>query len=118
MKPIGSFYDEHIARKLAEANSWTVTEDSGRGWRRLVASPRPVLITEQDAIETLVEGGFLVVAEVGGGIPVLEQPEGRLQGVEAVIDKDFASAMLARAIGADVLCITTGVDRVAINFGR
>jgi carbamate kinase len=117
-KPIGSFYEEAVARRLAGANGWTVAEDSGRGWRRLVASPRPVRIVEQDAIETLVEAGFLVVAAGGGGIPVVEQPDGRLEGVEAVIDKDFASALLATSLGADLLCITTGVDRVAVNFGR
>jgi carbamate kinase len=116
-KPIGSFYDEAVARRLADANGWTVAEDSGRGWRRLVPSPRPVRIVEQDAIETLVDAGFLVVAAGGGGIPVVEHADGRLQGVEAVIDKDFASAALARSVGADLLCITTGVDRVAINFG-
>jgi carbamate kinase len=117
-KPIGSFYDEETAADLAEAHGWVVTEDSGRGWRRLVPSPQPARILEQDAIETLVEGGFLVVAAGGGGIPVVEDPDGRLRGVEAVIDKDFASGLLATAIGADLLCITTGVDRVAINFGR
>jgi carbamate kinase len=117
-KPIGSFYEEAAARRLAEANGWVVAEDSGRGFRRLVASPQPVRIVEQDAIETLVAAGFLVVAAGGGGIPVVERPDGRLQGVEAVIDKDFASALLARAVGADLLCITTGVDRVAVNFGR
>jgi carbamate kinase len=117
-KPIGSFYEEDVARRLAETNGWTVVEDSGRGFRRLVASPRPVRIVEQEAIETLVEGGFLVVAAGGGGIPVVERPDGRLDGVEAVIDKDFASALLARSIGADLLCITTGVDRVAVDFGR
>jgi len=117
-KPIGSFYEEAVARRLAEANGWAVAEDSGRGFRRLVASPQPVRIVEQDAIDTLVGAGFLVVAAGGGGIPVVEQSDGRLQGVEAVIDKDFASALLARAVGADLLCITTGVDRVAVNFGR
>jgi carbamate kinase len=117
-KPIGGFYEEAVARDLADANGWTVAEDSGRGWRRLVASPQPVRIVEQDAIETLVEAGFLVVAAGGGGIPVTEEPDGRLRGVEAVIDKDFASALLARSVGADLLCITTGVDRVAVNFGR
>jgi carbamate kinase len=116
-KPIGGFYEEAVARKLAEANGWAVAEDSGRGWRRLVASPRPMRIVEQEAIETLSDAGFLVVAAGGGGIPVVEHPDGRLEGVEAVIDKDFASALLARSIGADLLCITTGVDRVAINFG-
>src|SRR3954453_16070849 len=117
-KPIGSFYDEAVARRLAEANGWVVAEDSGRGYRRLVASPRPARIVEQDAIETLVDAGFLVVAAGGGGIPVVAQPHGRPPGVEAVIDKDFGSALLARSIGAELLCITTGVDRVAINFGR
>jgi carbamate kinase len=117
-KPIGSFYEEAVARRLAEANGWAIAEDSGRGWRRLVGSPRPVRLVEQEAIETLVDAGFLVVAAGGGGIPVVETPDGRLTGVEAVIDKDFASALLATALGADLLCITTGVDRVAINFGR
>ena len=116
-KPIGSFYEEAVARRLAEENGWAVAEDSGRGWRRLVASPQPVRIVEQDAIQTLVDAGFLVVAAGGGGIPVVERPDGRLEGVEAVIDKDFASALLARAVGADLLCITTGVDRVAVDFG-
>jgi carbamate kinase len=117
-KPIGSFYEEAVARDLAEANGWTVAEDSGRGWRRLVASPQPARIVEQDAIDTLVDAGFLVVAAGGGGIPVVEDADGRLRGVEAVIDKDFASALLARSVGADLLCITTGVDQVAVNYGR
>jgi carbamate kinase len=117
-KPIGSFYEEAVARDLAEANGWTVAEDSGRGWRRLVASPQPARIVEQEAIETLVDAGFLVVAAGGGGIPVVDDPDGRLRGVEAVIDKDFASALLARSVGADLLCITTGVDQVAVNYGR
>ncbi len=117
-KPIGSFYEEPVARQLAEDNGWVVAEDSGRGWRRLVASPQPVRILEHNAIDTLVGAGFLVVAAGGGGIPVVEEADGRLRGVEAVIDKDFASALLAIAVGADMLCITTGVDRVAVNFGR
>ena len=115
-KPIGGFYEEAVARRLADENGWAVAEDSGRGWRRLVASPQPVRILEQDAIQTLVDAGFLVVAAGGGGIPVVERPDGRLEGVEAVIDKDFASALLARAVGADLLCIMTGVDRVAVHF--
>lgn len=117
-KPIGSFYDEAKARELAKSNGWEITEDAGRGWRRLVASPQPVRILEQNAIKTLADADFLVVAAGGGGIPVVQESDGRLRGVEAVIDKDFASALLATELGADMLCITTGVDRVAINFGR
>ena len=117
-KPIGSFYDAEAARQLADADGWTIGEDSGRGWRRLVPSPQPQRIIEQDAIEALVGGGFIVVAAGGGGIPVVEDVDGRYRGVEAVIDKDFASARLARSLGADLLWITTGVDRVAVNFGR
>jgi carbamate kinase len=117
-KPIGSFYDEPTARRLAAKSGWTITEDSGRGWRRLVPSPRPVRIVEQDAIRTLVGAGFLVVAAGGGGIPVVEHRSGRYEGVEAVIDKDFASALLAAELDADVLCITTGVDRIALDYGR
>src|SRR5687768_7934181 len=116
-KPIGSFYKRDVAERLARDNGWTIIEDSGRGWRRLVPSPHPVRIVEQDAIETLVEGGFLVVAAGGGGIPVVEDEQGRYKGVEAVIDKDFASAQLATSLGADLLWITTGVDRVAVDFG-
>lgn len=117
-KPIGSFYDEAKAKELAAAQGWVITEDAGRGWRRLVPSPKPIRILEQSAIKALTQAGFLVVAVGGGGIPVVEEADGHIRGVEAVIDKDFASALLATELGADMLCITTGVDRVAINFGR
>ena len=117
-KPIGSFYDEAKACDLAARNGWVIAEDSGRGWRRLVASPQPIRFLEQDAIKTLVHAGFLVVAAGGGGIPMIEGPDGGLRGVEAVIDKDFASALLATTLEADLLCITTGVERVAVNFGQ
>lgn len=117
-KPIGTFYDEPAAQRLAARHGWAVAEDAGRGWRRLVPSPQPVRILEQDAIGALVAGGFLVIAAGGGGIPVVEEDGGRLRGVEAVIDKDFASALLASSLGADLLCITTGVDRVAVDYGR
>ncbi|HET7328871.1 MAG TPA: carbamate kinase [Nocardioidaceae bacterium] len=117
-KPIGGFYTEEEARRLATTNGWTVAEDSGRGWRRVVASPRPQRIVEADAIDCLVSGGVLVVAGGGGGIPLTELPDGRYQGVEAVIDKDFTSAHLAAALSADLLVITTGVAQVAVNFGR
>jgi carbamate kinase len=116
-KPIGSHYDEVTARRLAEQNGWQIVEDAGRGWRRVVPSPLPVRIVEQKAIKTLVQAGFLVVAVGGGGIPVIEGPDKRYRGVEAVIDKDFASGMLATELNADMLCITTSVDQVAVDYG-
>ena len=116
-KPIGSFYDEEEAQQLAEEDDWTIVEDSGRGWRRVVASPRPKRIVEGKAIKALVDSGFLVIGAGGGGIPVVEGENGALVGVEAVIDKDFASALLATDVEADLLAVTTGVDQVAINFG-
>lgn len=117
-KPIGSFYDEATAHRLAEENGWTVQEDSGRGWRRIVASPRPVRILEQDAVSSLVASGFVVIAAGGGGIPVIEESGGGFRGVEAVIDKDFTSAMLAADLQVDLLVITTGVAQVAVHFGQ
>lgn len=116
-KPIGSFYEEEEAQELAEENGWTVVEDSGRGWRRVVASPKPKRIVESKAIKALVDSGFLVIGAGGGGIPVVEGEDGGLVGVEAVIDKDFASSLLATDVDADLLAVTTGVDQVAINFG-
>ncbi|MPZ95118.1 MAG: carbamate kinase [Propionibacteriales bacterium] len=117
-KPIGGFYPEDDARRLADVHHWTIAEDSGRGWRRLVPSPRPRRIVEQESIRMLADGGVLVVAAGGGGIPVVETPDGRYRGVEAVIDKDLTSAHLATKLGADLLVITTGVAQVAVNFGR
>ncbi len=117
-KPIGSFYDEATAHRLAAENGWTVQEDSGRGWRRIVPSPRPVRILEQDAVASLVGNGFVVIAAGGGGIPVIEESGGGYGGVEAVIDKDFTSALLAAALQVDLLVITTGVAQVAVDFGQ
>jgi carbamate kinase len=117
-KPIGSFYTEDEARRLAAENNWAIAEDSGRGWRRVVASPRPQRILEETAIRALVANGVLVVAAGGGGIPLVELPGGDYRGIEAVIDKDFTSAHLARTLQADLLIITTGVRQVAVNFGR
>ncbi|PFG34307.1 carbamate kinase [Sanguibacter antarcticus] len=117
-KPIGSFYDEATARDLmAHQPGLVMVEDSGRGWRRVVASPRPVDIVERDSILNLLDHEFIVVACGGGGIPVVRDAAGDLHGVPAVIDKDFASAKLAEAVGADLLFILTAVDRVAIGFG-
>ncbi len=117
-KPIGSFYDEAAARDLmARRPDVVMVEDSGRGWRTVVASPRPVNIVEGESILNLLDHEFIVVACGGGGIPVVRDEKGDLHGVQAVIDKDFASAKLAEAVGADFLFILTGVDRVAVGFG-
>ncbi len=115
-KPIGAFLDEAEAKARAEADGWTVVEDAGRGWRRVVPSPLPRRIVELDAIETLLEGGFAVICVGGGGIPVVEADRS-LIGVEAVIDKDHASSLLATGIGADLFLISTAVEKVALNFG-
>jgi carbamate kinase len=117
-KPIGSYMDEATARRRAAELDWTVKEDAGRGWRRVVASPLPQAIVEIDEIAHLAEAGYVVIACGGGGIPVFRDEQGDLQGVEAVIDKDLASSMLAHALDADLLLISTGVPRVAIDYGR
>jgi len=117
-KPIGSFMDEATAQGRRERDRWEVVEDAGRGWRRVVASPRPVEIIERDAIKALIERGFTVVAVGGGGIPVFANERGELVGAAAVIDKDYASALLARSIGADLLVISTAVEKVALNYNR
>jgi carbamate kinase len=117
-KPIGSQMDEATARRLAARQGWIVKEDAGRGWRRVVPSPLPRTIIEMAAINLLARSGLVVIACGGGGIPVVEDEEGNLTGVEAVIDKDLASSLLARGIGADLLMVSTGVEKVAINFTR
>lgn len=116
-KPIGSFLDEGTARQRM-ANGQTFVEDAGRGWRQVVPSPKPVSIVEVDAIKSLISQGFIVVAVGGGGIPVVEGENGDLLGIEAVIDKDYASGLLARLIDADLLLISTAVEKVAINFNK
>lgn len=117
-KPIGSFMDEPIAMERSEAEGWAVVEDAGRGWRRVVPSPIPIRIVEKDTIQSLIDQGFVVVAVGGGGIPVIEDDHGDLVGVEAVIDKDFASALLAIDIQADLFLISTAVEKVALNFNK
>ena len=117
-KPIGAYMTEDVAKSLAQDLGWTVTEDSGRGWRRVVASPLPQEIIELDIIEALIDLGYIVIACGGGGIPVLRDSNGALQGLEAVIDKDFASSLLARAIRAELFVVSTGVEKVAINYGK
>jgi carbamate kinase len=117
-KPIGPFLDRRAAEEVAAQRGWQVVEDAGRGWRRVVPSPKPVRVVELDAIAALVRAGFTVIAGGGGGIPVVEEPDGSLLGVEAVVDKDYLSAVLAAGLGADLLVLTTGVPQVAVNFGR
>ncbi|ADD07851.1 carbamate kinase [Candidatus Aciduliprofundum boonei] len=116
-KPIGPFYTEEEAKRLAKEKGWHVIEDSGRGWRRVVPSPMPLEIVEKDVIAELLEKGFGVIAVGGGGIPVIRKGR-KLFGVEGVIDKDLASAVLARDIGADRLIILTSVEKVYLNFGK
>ena len=117
-KPIGPFYDQARARLLAKEKGWTVVEDAGRGYRRVVASPRPLEVVEIEAIRGLVDDGLTVIAAGGGGIPVARQWDGTLHGVEAVIDKDHASSLLARLLGCETLVIITGVERVSVNFKK
>jgi len=117
-KPIGPFYTEEEAKRLAAERGWTVKDDAGRGWRRVVPSPIPREIVEQEAIKALIEQGFVVIGVGGGGIPVVRQEDGSLRGVEAVIDKDYASSLLASGIGADLFLISTAVEKVALNYGK
>jgi len=95
-----------------------MVEDAGRGWRRVVASPKPQKIVERDAIQALIDGGFTVIAVGGGGIPVIENEQGELVGMEAVIDKDYASALLANSLPADVFIISTAVEKVALHYNK
>ncbi len=118
-KPIGEFYNTDEAELLKSAYpDWTLVEDAGRGFRRVVASPLPRKIIELDAIKALLKSDFCVIAAGGGGIPVVESEDGILEGRDAVIDKDFASAFLSYEIGADVFIISTGVKEVCLNFGK
>jgi len=116
-KPVGSFLSQETAARLAADLGWSITEDAGRGWRRTVASPRPPAIVETEVIRGLLDSGAIVVAAGGGGIPVVAEPDGSLTGIEAVVDKDLAAALLARDLAADLLLIPTGVPQVAIRFG-
>ena len=117
-KPIGPFYDEAQARLLEQENGWTVVQDAGRGWRRVVPSPQPLEVVEWPAIKALLEAGILVIAVGGGGIPVVRDAHGLLHGVDAVIDKDRASDLLGRLVQADTLMIVTQIDKVYLRFGR
>jgi carbamate kinase len=114
-KPIGGFMTEEQARRFA-ADGWHVVEDAGRGWRRVVASPKPQLIHEINAIRALILSDYIVIAVGGGGIPVMRDAHGELRGVQAVIDKDLASSLLAQNLRADLFVISTGVEKVSLNF--
>lgn len=119
MKPIGSFYEAEDLENLKKKNpDWVFMEDAGRGYRRVVASPKPLEIVESAPIRNLIDAGFCVIAGGGGGIPVIADAQGRLSGVDAVIDKDHATSLMATELGADLLVISTGVETVCLNFGR
>jgi len=115
-KPIGSFMEEAEAQQRAQADGWDVVEDAGRGWRRVVPSPIPQRIVELPAVKTLLDADMVTITVGGGGIPVVENEDGDLEGVAAVIDKDFASSLLAQSIDADLFLISTAVEKVALNF--
>jgi carbamate kinase len=117
-KPIGQFYKQEEAEDRMRVEKWTMIEDAGRGWRRVVPSPKPMRIIEADVIRHLVANSYVVIAAGGGGIPVVADDRGYLRGTAAVIDKDLASAVLAKEIGADVLVISTAVEKVCLNFGK
>src|SRR5438034_357910 len=116
-KPIGSYMDQAEAIRRRDQDGWVAMEDAGRGWRRVVASPQPVRIVEEQAIRDLLGAGFVVICVGGGGIPVVADAKGNLSGVPAVIDKDLASSLLARRLGADLLLISTAVEKVALSWG-
>jgi carbamate kinase len=117
-KPIGEFHTREQAEDRMRVEGWRMFEDAGRGWRRVVPSPRPVKVIESAVVKHLVKDGYVVVAAGGGGIPVVADERGLLSGVAAVIDKDLASAVLALEIDADVLVISTSVEKVCLNFGK
>jgi carbamate kinase len=117
-KPIGGFMQQDEARRREKEQNWSIVEDAGRGWRRVVASPLPKAIVELSTVEALLGAGIITITVGGGGIPVIDAGEGELKGVAAVIDKDYASSLLAQQIKAELFVISTAVEKVAINFGK
>jgi len=118
-KPVGSFFTLEQAEAMKKDHpDWVMIEDSGRGYRRVVPSPKPIDIVEKDAIKSLIDADYVVIAVGGGGIPVVRTGDNTYDGVDAVIDKDFATSLLAEQVNAETLIITTGVSRVCINFGK
>ncbi|MFZ5912576.1 MAG: carbamate kinase [Chloroflexota bacterium] len=117
-KPIGGFMDEPEAKRREKEQKWSVVEDAGRGWRRVVASPLPKEIVELETVQTLLGAGIVTVTVGGGGIPVIDPGDGNYEGIAAVIDKDFASSLLAQKVKAELFVISTAVEKVALNFGK
>ncbi|HDL04464.1 MAG TPA: carbamate kinase [candidate division Zixibacteria bacterium] len=117
-KYIGQFYTEEEAARFTKERGWVVKKDANRGWRRVVPSPQPISVIEADIIKSLVESGTIVIAVGGGGIPVYIDEKGNLEGIDAVIDKDLASAVLGKEISSEILIILTSVDKVALNYGE
>lgn len=117
-KPVGSFYTKEEIQEKVRKEGWNVVEDAGRGWRRVVPSPMPMQVLELDAIQKLIRAGFIVIAAGGGGIPVVKDSSGNLKGIAAVIDKDYASSLLATNLHADLFVISTAVEQVCINFNK
>ena len=117
-KPIGGFMSKDDADRRQREQGWSVVEDAGRGWRRVVASPMPKEIVELETVQTLIEKGIITITVGGGGIPVVDPGDGNYEGIAAVVDKDYASSLLAREIKADLFVISTAVEKVAINFGK
>jgi carbamate kinase len=117
-KPIGGFMDESEARRREASMGWSVVEDAGRGWRRVVASPLPKEVVELDTVKALINAGVVVITVGGGGIPVIDRGDGEYTGTAAVIDKDYASSLLAQSIGADLFLISTAVEKVALDYGK
>jgi carbamate kinase len=117
-KPVGPFYTRYRAQQLAREKKWTVVEDAGRGYRKVVPSPKPIDVVPKWIIRDLVQAGRIVVAAGGGGIPVILNNRGLFEGVEAVIDKDYAASLIAREVKVDLFIILTGIEEVYINFGK
>jgi len=117
-KPIGGFMDAEEAKRRQNEQGWSIVEDAGRGWRRVVPSPLPKEIVELETVETLLERGIVTITVGGGGIPVIDPGDGNYRGIAAVIDKDYASSLLAQEIKADLFVISTAVEKVALNFGK
>jgi carbamate kinase len=117
-KPIGSFMDKSEAMERKEKEGWSVVEDAGRGWRRVVPSPLPKRVVEEPVIKQLIQSGMCAITVGGGGIPVVADESGNLHGIAAVIDKDYASSLLASTINAELLIISTAVEKVALNYGK